>query len=163
MTKHTSLSRVMRALSAAAVVVASAGCYTVNAELPGTLRGDVSSTGTERVGSLAVETNHWFFLYGLVGETPKDIISAELKKQVQAKGAYGVANLTYESEFCCVDLLINSCSAGCVTPRTYRVKGDLVRIKKSPLPGRPAKVADAEAAADGASPDTVLLSDGQRY
>jgi hypothetical protein len=147
-----------------ATLAVSGGCYTVNAELPGTLRGDVSSTDTEKVGSLSIETSHWFFLYGLVGETPKDLISTELKKQVQAKGADGVANMTYESEDGFIDLVIGNCSAGCVTPRTYRLKGDLVRIKKAPLPGRPAKVADLD---NGAVPPAEspyqLVSDSQQY
>jgi hypothetical protein len=153
-------------LSLAAVVfavVGSAGCYTVNAELPGTLRGDVSSTDTERVGNLTVETGHWFFLYGLVGETPKDLVSAELKRQVQAKGADGVANLTWESEFGCLDLVISQCTLGCVTPRTYRVKGDLVRIKKAPLPGRPAKVADADGGLFSAPEGFQTVSNDQVY
>lgn len=136
-----------RFISTAAVVVtvvaslAGSGCYTVNADLPGTLRADLSDADMERVSVASVEKGQWFFLWGLVGETPRDFVSAELAKQVQSKGADGIANLTWKSEFGCTDLLFAGCTGGCVTPRTYKVTGDIVRLKKAPLAGRPAKAA----------------------
>jgi hypothetical protein len=138
-------------VAAVAAVVGGIGCFTVNAEIPGTLRGDVASDETERVGVLAIEKNHWFYVFGLVGEPPQDFFSTELKKAVQQKGADGVANLEYQSELGCMDLVIASCTVGCITPRTYTLTGDIVRIKKAPLAGKPAKVA-----ADDVRPSTKI-------
>jgi hypothetical protein len=150
--------KLLRPLLAIAAVVAASGCYTVNADLPGTLRGDVADSEVERVGTVTIEKGHWFFLWGIIGETPKDLVADELKKQVQAKGADGVANLTWQSQFGCVDLLAYSCTAGCVSPRSYKVTGDLVRIKKAPLAGKPAKAAEAPMPA----PSTTL-ADAQQF
>jgi hypothetical protein len=129
-----------------AVALASlTGCYTVEANLPGTLRNDVKPEHVEPVGRLQVEKTNWFFLLALVGDPPKDFFAAEIKKQVQAKGADGVANLTYESEFGCVDLLITGVTFGCVSPRTYKLSGDIVRIKAARVPGKPAKTVEHRA------------------
>ncbi len=126
---------------------AASGCMTVNAELPGTLRADVAAADTERIGQLSIEKGNWFFLYGLLGSPDKTFLSADIAKAVQAKGGDGVANLKYESSEGIVDMVIGACSFGCVDPRSYKVTGDIVRIKKPPLPGKPAKVATSKAAA----------------
>lgn len=148
----------LRPLLLVAAAVAVSGCYTVNADLPGTLRGDVADSDVERVGTVTIEKSQWFFLWGLVGETPKDFVAEELKKQVQAKGADGVANITWQSQFGCVDMLASACTAGCVTPRSYKVTGDIVRIKKSPLAGKPAKAAEAPL-----PPLSTTLADAQQF
>lgn len=152
------LKRLASLLAVAVTVVGASGCYTVNADLPGTLRGDVAESDVERVGTITVQKSQWFFLWGLVGEAPKDFVAGELKKQVQAKGADGVANLTWQSQFGCVDLLAMGCTGGCVTPRSYKVTGDLVRIKKSPLAGKPAKAAEAPL-----PPSPTTVADAQRF
>lgn len=120
--------------------LASSACFTMNADLPGTLRGDVANGDVERIGSISYETGHWFYLWGLVGAPPRDVFAAEISKQVRAKGGDGVANLRYEGEFGCIDIGIGGCTGGCIMPRTYRVTGDVVRIKKAPLAGRPPKM-----------------------
>lgn len=120
-----------------AVVALAAGCMTLNAQLPGTLRGDVEQTDVEKVGSFTYETGNWFFLWGLVGKPPEDIFAKEIRQQVLSKGADGVSNLSVEAKSGCMDLVIGYCTAGIITPRSYVVKGDLVRIKKAPLPGAP--------------------------
>jgi len=150
--------KILRPLLAAVAVVGASGCYTVNADLPGTLRGDVADSETERVGTVTIEKSEWFFLWGIIGETPKDFVAAELKKQVQAKGADGVANITWQSQFGCLDLLASGCTAGCVTPRSYKVTGDIVRIKKSPLAGKPAKAAEAPL-----PPSSTTVADAQQF
>ena len=81
-------------------------------------------------------------MWGLVGDPPPDFFSGEVKRQVQAKGGDGVVNLTYESQTGCVDLLVVGLSGGCVAPRTFKMSGDIVRIKSAPLPGKPAKSVD---------------------
>jgi len=153
------MNTILRPLAAAVAAVAlGGGCYTVNADLPGTLRGDIADADVERVGPVTIEQGQWFFLWGLVGETPEDLVAAELKKQVQAKGADGVANLTWQSQFGCVDLLAATCTAGCVTPRTYKVTGDIVRIKKAPLAGKPAKAAEAPL-----PPSPTVVAEAQQF
>jgi hypothetical protein len=142
-----------------AILLLSTGCYTVNAELPGTLRNDVEQRDLETVGALKLERTHWFAIDGLVGKPPNDIFSAEIKAQVQKKGADGVANLVYESEHTCGDVAIGVCSLGCLTPRTYRLSGDIVRIKAPRVPGRPAKLVNNNSVARASAP--ALLA--QRY
>ena len=122
-------------------LLASSGCFTVNAELPGALRNDKPET--EKIGALNIEKDNYFFIEGLVGEPPRDFFSTEIKKQVQAKGGDGVSGLTYESSFGCFDLIIGGCTLGCVAPRSYKVTGDIIRIKSGRLPGKPAKTVDA--------------------
>jgi hypothetical protein len=132
-----------RTIILVALLAMTTGCFTVNAALPGTLRNDVKSDQTEKVGSLNIEKTNWFFLYGLIGSPPEDVFATEIKSQVQARGADGVANLTYEAKTGCVDLIIGQLTCQLVTPRSYVVTGDIVRIKAAPLPGKPAKAADA--------------------
>ena len=133
----------LRLIAIALSLAALTGCYTVNAKLPGTVRTDVSADQTEKVGSLSYETTHWYFIAGLIGAPAEDVFSEEIKKQVQARGADGVANLTYEAKFGCLDIVLTACTCNIIAPRTYTVSGDIVRIKAAPLPGKPAKSADA--------------------
>lgn len=147
----------LRLITLALVLAASTGCFTLNASLPGTLRNDVKSDQTEKVGTLSYETTHWFYLFGLVGAPEEDIFAAEIKKQVQARGADGVANLTVESKAGCFDLLVNYCTCQLIAPRTYNVTGDIVRIKAAPLPGSPAKAADAS---DVTKPEGLQVAQG---
>ena len=146
------MHRTPRLLALVCFIVAGAtGCFTVNAELPGTLRGDVTAQDVEKLGDLNVEKGHWFFLGGLVGAPPRDFFAEEIKKQVQAKGGDGVSHLRYESQQGCLDVGIQACSFSIVAPRSYHVTGDIVRIKKAPLPGKPAKVASSEGVVVAAS------------
>ncbi|MCC7071332.1 MAG: hypothetical protein IT383_08415 [Deltaproteobacteria bacterium] len=133
----------LRILTLALILAASTGCFTMNAAMPGTLRTDVTAAQTEKVGTLTHETTNWFYICGLLGSPPEDVFAAEIKKQCQAKGADGVANLTYEAQTGCLDFAIGYCTFNIITPRSYKLTGDLVRIKASPLPGKPAKSAAA--------------------
>lgn len=111
----------------------ASGCYTMNASLPGTLRGDVEPERLETVGRFEHEVNHWFIPCGL-GAAPETELRKEILRQVKEKGADGVANLTFEAYTGPVDCVIGRvCPV--VQPRTFRVSGDLVRIRKPPLPG----------------------------
>ncbi len=133
----------LRILTLAITLVASAGCFTMNAAMPGTLRTDVGAAQTEKVGTLNYEYTHWFYICGLLGAPPEDVFASEIKKQCQAKGADGVANLTYEAQTGCLDFAISYCTFDIITPRSYKLTGDLVRIKVPPVPGKPAKSAAA--------------------
>lgn len=131
--------KIKNLVPAAALVVASAlsaGCYTMDANLPGTLRNDLKPGETETVGKASIEKDNWYFFWGLMGEPAKDFFSTELKKQVKAKGGDGVVNLTYESQEGCFDLFIGAITGGCIGPRTFKLSGDIVRIKTAPLPGK---------------------------
>lgn len=132
----------MRHVILAFTLALASGCYTVNASLPGTLRSDVKSADTEQLGTLQIEKTNWYFAWGLINEPSADFFSTEIKRQVQAKGADGVSNLTYESEYGCVDILVGGITGGCVAPRTFKVSGNLVRIKPAPLPGKSVKTVD---------------------
>lgn len=127
-----------------------AGCFTMRAELPGVLRDDVKTEDTENLGPLVVEQQHWFLVHGFFGKAPKDFLSAELKAAVQKRGGDGVAGLKYVSEQSCTDAAIGTCTLGCVVPRTYRITGTVVRIRAPRIPGRPAKLVEAEEAARAA-------------
>jgi hypothetical protein len=116
------------------IALGAAGCYTVNAQLPGAIRNDKPEV--EKVGQVNIEKSNYFFLAGLVGDPGPEFFAAELKKQVQAKGGDGVSNLTYESQLGCVDLIITGCTIGIVAPRSYKMSGDIVRIKSAPLAGK---------------------------
>ena len=144
----------MRLLLLAIAFVMTSACYTTRAELPGTLRNDVKPSDVEKVGALDVEVEHTFFLEGLVGATAPDFLAAPIRKQVQARGADGVMNVVYESEQGCGDTALSTCTLGCFAPRTYRVRGDIVRIRATRLPGRPAKLVQS-------SDDDVIVA--QRY
>ncbi len=138
---------------------ATGACVTVTADLPGAIRSDVTAAETEPVGTVVIEKGHWYFLWGLVGSPPADVFAADLKKQVRAKGADGVANVTYESQESCGDLIIGGLTCSLVVPRTLSLKGDLVRIKKPPLPGKPLALAEP------ATPAAMLArtDPGQRF
>ena len=123
-------------------MMVASGCYTVGADLPGTLRNDVKQQDVEVVGKLEIERTHYYALDGLIGKPPADMFAAEIKKAVQKRGADGVTNLVYESEHTCGDVAITGCTLGCLAPRTYRLTGDVVRIKAARVPGRPAKLVD---------------------
>lgn len=135
-------------VSCSLLVLLLSGCFTTRADLPGTLRADVTPTETEKVGTLEIEKTNWFFLWGLAGAPPRDFFANDIQKAVQAKGADGVANLKYESQEGCIDWGVSGCTGYLVAPRTFKVTGDIVRIKKSPLPGKPAKVATSASLKD---------------
>lgn len=148
-----------RLLGLIAIVALGSGCHTMNASLPGTLRSDVSSKDTETVGSVSIEKTHMFFLWGLVGAPEKTFLIDDLTKQVAARGGDGVANLRYESQIGCLSLLIGNVTCGIVSPRDYKVTGDIVKIKVPTLAGgaNPGLAAPAPAAGANptpASPDT---------
>lgn len=151
MTSRVKLIQSIRALATAAVVVASSGCFTMNAAVPGTLRSDVESTDVDRVGTLNVEKTNFFFFWGLVGAPDKTFFQEELKQQVAANNGDGVANLRYEAQEGCVSLIIGGITCGIVAPRDYKLSGDIVRIKvptvaggaNQPLPPPPASAGDA--------------------
>lgn len=123
-----------RLLCAAFALALTSGCYTMNASLPGTLRGDVEPERLETVGQFEYEVNHWFIPCGL-GAAPETEIRKEILRQTKEKGADGVANLKFEAYTGPVDCLIGRVCP-IIQPRTFRVSGDLVRIKKPPLPGQ---------------------------
>lgn len=124
----------MKKIITLSLLLAASGCFTVNAQLPGAIRNDKPEV--EKVGQVNIEKTNYFFIAGLIGEPAPDFFATELKKQVEAKGGDGVANMQYESSTGCVDLIISTCTFEIVTPRDYKLSGDIVRIKSAPLPGK---------------------------
>ena len=102
MKNHHTIQKRIGIVASVVLLLCASGCLTMNSDLPGALRSDLSAADTEVIGRASVEKNHWFFLFGLIGETPKDMFSEDLKAQV-----------------------------------SYMVSGDIVRIRKSALPGTP--------------------------
>lgn len=139
----------MRALHLTAVVLVVAalasGCWTANAQLPGTLRND--GVSTDSVGRLNIEKTNYYFLFGLINKPSDDFVATEIRQAVKSAGGDGVANLTYEAQFGCLDLIIYQLTIGCVSPRTYKVTGDIVKIKAPPLPGKSAGIEPADTGA----------------
>lgn len=110
------------------------GCFTLNTALPGALRGDVSDQDVDSVGHFQTEIHHSFTPFGL-GEVPDDPIRAILLEEVKARGADGVRHLRIESYHSCSDVVTGWMTCQFVRPRTYRLSGELVRIRSAPLPG----------------------------
>jgi hypothetical protein len=137
------------------MMAALSGCSTMNASMPGTLRSDVSEKETESTGSVKIERTHFFFLWGLLGAPDKSFFVDELTKQVSSAGGDGVANLRYESQAGCVSLLITGFTCGIVSPRDYKVTGDVVRIKVPALAGGVNPALEAPPPAPGANPTPV--------
>ena len=134
----------------ASVLALASGCMTLNAELPGTLRGDVPKGDTEKVGDLKIEKNNMYLLWGVanLGAPDKKVFEEEILKQVKAKGGDGVANLKYDANEGCVDLLLSTCTVGIIAPRQYTLTGDIVKIRKEALPGKAPGSGDKKAEAD---------------
>lgn len=114
--------------------VLCAGCFTVNTALPGALRGDLSEQEIEPVGHFQREIRHSFAPFGL-GEVPDDPFRALLLEEANAQGADGIRNLRIETYHSCNDVLTGWMTCQSVRPRTFRISGELVRIRKAPLPG----------------------------
>ena len=74
------------------------GCYTMNASMPGTLRGDVDAEqDVEKVGDFEASVEHWFIPFGL-GDAPENDFRKALLQQAKAQGADGVANMKFEAK-----------------------------------------------------------------
>lgn len=143
-----------RSLSVVVVLLgalAASGCLTMNASLPGTLRSDVSEGRIDKVGRFEKEVNHMFIPCGF-GSAPSTAFRQALLEEAKARGADGVANVRFEAYSGCFDLLIMGATCTIVTPRTYKLSGDLVRIRKAPLPGKPPQ----------AAPSTETKSSGEQ-
>ena len=132
-------------LLALVTVVALSGCYTLRAQLPGALRADLADEDVQIVGAFRTEVHAPFLLWGLYGAPPEELVQEDLLRQVEAAGADGVANLLFESYFTPVDVLLNGVTLGVLSPRTYVVRGDLVKLRRGPLPGEPLLRRAAEA------------------
>ena len=122
------------------MVALGGGCFTMSAKLPGTLRNDVSDLDVQTVGNAHMELTQTYLLWGLVGAPPEDWIERALAPQVLAVHGDGVARLVFESQVGCLDLTITGLTLGCIAPRTYSLRGDVVRWQEvsapieSPLP-----------------------------
>ena len=111
----------------------STGCFTINAKLPGTLRGDLSDEDVEVVGTYTYEGTETFILgYGTKKSTA---YYDDLMRAAAEQKADGLTNIRFESYFTQSDWILRHLTCTCISPRTYRLSGDLVRIKERPLRG----------------------------
>lgn len=121
------------ALLCLALLLGGTGCFTLNASLPGTLRGDLSEERLEPVGTFEHEVSYWFVPCGF-GEAPEAELRKELLRAARESGADGVTNLRFEAYLTPMDCLVGRvCPV--IQPRTFRLSGHLVRIKDPPPPG----------------------------
>jgi hypothetical protein len=127
------VKRIIQLTTLAALAAFATGCFTINASVPGTVRGDIEADDYETVGSFEHEVNHWFIPCGL-GEAPEAEFRKEMLKAAKEQGADGVANVKFEAYNGCMDIIIGGLCP-ILAPRTFKMSGDLVRIKKPPLPG----------------------------
>jgi hypothetical protein len=126
----------------------AAGCFTMQASLPGALRADLADEDVELVAAYSKEIHQPYLVWGLVGSGADDVIAADLLVAVRAANADGAANLLFESYFSPVDVALTTVTLGFVSPRTYVVTADLVRVRAPALPGRrlaPRAAAETEA------------------
>jgi hypothetical protein len=119
------------------MLVLASGCFTMRSDLPGTLRADLDARDVEVLGDLDFEVTQPFFAFGLVSAATPNLFAREIEREARAKGADGVRALRIEATFTVTDLFVAcaGCGGALVATRTYRIRGELVRIKKPPLPG----------------------------
>ncbi len=129
--------RALVALVALVACASSAGCYTLRADIPGTWRPAAPHEDIVVVGHVDERVSHVFFLDGLLPQTPTDIYAGPLLRAVEKAGGDGVANVILDSELTTGDVIFRTLTLGIVTPRSYRVRADVVRIPGPPPPGRP--------------------------
>lgn len=126
-----------RACAIVVALLAGSGCYTMRADLPGTWRPAVANEDVVIVGRVDHTSTHWFLLYGLAPSPPSTLYSEPLLRAVEEQSGDGVANVRLDTEFTAADILWRSLTFGLVTPRTYRVRADVVQLPGPPPPGRP--------------------------
>jgi hypothetical protein len=127
-----------------AILAVFPGCSTVNADLPGVLRSDVTKADVETVGRLDVQRGHTFYLWGLLNQPPADFIAPALVREVKAQRGDGVQGFEYQSESTLTDCILSIFTLGILTPRTFRFTGDIVRIRKPASADGPVTGAEAE-------------------
>lgn len=110
------------------------GCLTMNTALPGALRDDIEEKDMEPVGHFQLEVQHSFAPLGM-GTVPGDPLRERIMEEVKARQADGVRNLRLESYNSFSDVVTRWMTCQMVQPRTYRLSGELVRIRKAALPG----------------------------
>jgi hypothetical protein len=111
------------------------GCYALRADVPGVLRADVDDAVI--VGTFDASVTRTYFLGGLVGPSDDEVFAELMLAAAREQRADGVANLVFESRFSPVDYVFNVATCSIVSPRTYRLQGDLVRIAGPVVPGAP--------------------------
>ena len=109
-------------LATAIAFFASSGCYTVNADLPGTWRRVEPAEDIVVVGRVDQRHTHVFLLFGLAPQPERSVFAAPLVRAVEASGGDGVANVVIDSEFTVTDAVISGVTLGMVAPRSYRVR-----------------------------------------
>ena len=131
---RTWLTLVQRIFGCGTALLLFSGCLTMNTALPGALRNDITETDMEPVGHFQIEVKHSFAPLGM-GTLPGDPLRERIIEEVKARKADGVRNLRLESYNSFSDVMTRWMTCQTVQPRTYRLSGELVRIRKAALPG----------------------------
>lgn len=131
------IGRGRRALLLVVAAALASGCFTMRAQLPGALRVDLEDEEVVVGGRFDIEVSRLYLFWGLVPVADESDLAAAMQEAAAREGVDGVANLTFESRFSGMDFALQMLTLGIVAPRTYRVRGDLVRINAPPLPGSP--------------------------
>lgn len=108
----------------------ASGCYTTRATIPGVLRNDIDKSALTDLGPLRVERTQWFVMGA--GGASSDFLAREIEDQVAKVRGDGVRSLRYETEFSLLDVIVSRCTLGALVPRTFRVTGQIVRIRRDP-------------------------------
>ncbi len=125
----------MRAFVAVLALASTTGCYTLRADVPGVMRDRVDDAVI--VGTFDETVTRTYFFGGLIGPSDQDLFRDAMLESARAHQADGVANLMFEARFSPMDYALSIGTCAVVAPRTYRLKGDLVRLRGAPAPGRP--------------------------
>lgn len=121
---------ITKAVQLGLIIFVASGCYTTRANIPGVLRDDIDKSALTDLGPLRVEKTQWFVMGR--GEASRDFLAREIEDEVAKARGNGVRSLRYESEFSVLDLIVSRGTLGLLVPRTFRVTGEIVRIRRPP-------------------------------
>lgn len=126
------------ALVVGALVAASlaSGCFSMRTQLPGAVRADLDDEQVIVHGRVDVEVSRVYLFWGLLPLGDDEALALALRDNAVQQGGDGVANLVFDTYFSPVDVMLQTITLGILAPRTYRLRGDVVRIRAAPLPGR---------------------------
>lgn len=130
----TTLARLVAFATVILLGIATSGCFTFRATMPGAVRADVDERELEDVGPLDEAFTHVYFVHGAIGAPADDILRERMLKAAADAGADGIRDLELEARFTWTGIAITLATLSLVHPRRYRVTGTLVRIAAPALP-----------------------------
>lgn len=122
-------------LSVLAVVALASGCFRMHTRVPGALRGDLEDEQVIVRDRVDVEHTRVYLFWGLLPLGDDDALGRAVLDEAREAGGTGLANVVFEAYFTPGDLALQMLTLGVLSPRTYRLRGDVVRISADALPG----------------------------